>query len=62
MAATAMVMRRALKTNDHNTAGTRLRIYAIFLQNRNAQKLNNKIDMMISVRDWCAYLAMPTIF
>jgi Trp operon repressor len=42
-----MVMRRALTTSDRNTAGTRLRIYAIFLRNRNAQKLKSKIDMMI---------------
>ena len=42
-----MVIRSALKTSDRNTAGTRLRIYAIFLRNRNMQKLISKIDMMI---------------
>jgi uncharacterized membrane protein len=46
-AATAIAMRRALKRSDCNTAGTRLRAYAIFLRNRNAQKLNSKIDITI---------------
>ena len=47
IATTTTVMRSALKTSDRNTAGTRLRIYAIFLRNRNMQKLISKIDMMI---------------